>query len=193
MINFYRRFVPRCAAILHPLHALLKGARRPSDTLAWTEAATAAFSQSKNALAAATLLVHPTPDAPTCVMADASDVAVGAVLQQYSNGQWCPISFFSKALKPVEARYSTFDRAIYLAIRHFRYFLEGREFYVLTDHKPLTYALSACADRYSPRQVRHLDFIAQFTSTYGVHRMQLLTLYHGSPPTPYTLVMLPLW
>ena len=95
-------------------------------------------------------------------MTDASDVAVGAVLQQ-----WCPISFFSKALKPAETRYSTFDRkllAVYLALKHFQYFLEGREFHILTDHKPLTYALSARADRYSSRQIRHLDLIAQFTS-----------------------------
>ena len=100
-------------------------------------------------------------------MTDASNIAVGAVLQEYCNGQWCPISFFSKALKPAETRYSTFNRellAIYLAIKHFRYFLEGREFHVRTDHKPLVYALSARADRYTPRQIRHLDLVAQFTS-----------------------------
>ena len=54
--------------------------------------------------------------------------------------------------------------AIYLTVKHFRYFVEGCEFSVLTDHKPLTYALSGRPDRYSPRQSRHLDFISQFTS-----------------------------
>ena len=89
------------------------------------------------------------------------------MLQQWVNGQWCPLSFFSKALKPAETRYSTFDRellAIYLTIKHFRYFLEGRNFHVLTDHKPLIYALSARPDRHSPRQIRHLDLISQFTT-----------------------------
>ena len=101
-------------------------------------------------------------------MTDASDVAVGAVLQQYVDGMWHLISFFSKKMKPAETRYSTFDRellAIYLAIRHFRHFLEGREFHVLTDHKPLTFALQARPDRHSPRQARQLDFISQFTAT----------------------------
>ena len=107
LINFYRHFIPHCAATLQPLNDLLKHTKRPSDTLVWTDTATTAFSDIKNALANASLLVHPTPDAPTSVMTDASDVAVGAVLQQYVDGKWCPIAFFSKALKPAEKRYST--------------------------------------------------------------------------------------
>ena len=99
-------------------------------------------------------------------MTDASEVAVGAVPQQCIRDQWCPIAYFSKALKPSETRYSTFDRellAIYLAVKHFRHFVEGRSFHILTDHKPLTYALAARSDRYSPRQTRHLDFVSQYT------------------------------
>ena len=167
MVNFYRRFVPNCAAILQPLNTLLSKTNSNAKTLAWCDDATTAFQQAKDALAEATLLVHPESAAPTRIMTDASDTAVGAVLEQYINDQWSPISYFSKALKPAETRYSTFDRellAIYLAIKHFRFFVEGRHFHVLTDHKPLIYALSGRPDKYSPRQVRHLDFIAQFTS-----------------------------
>lgn len=64
-------------------------------------------------------------------------------------------------------KYSTFDRellAVYLAIKHFRYFIEGREFQIFMDHKPLTYSLSSNSNRYTPRQIRHMDFISQFTS-----------------------------
>ena len=53
---------------------------------------------------------------------------------------------------------------MYLAIKHFRHFIEGRQFKVFTDHKPLTYSLSTHSDRYTPRQVRHLDYISQFTT-----------------------------
>ena len=60
LINFYCRFVPHCASIVHPLNALLKGSNRPSDTLVWNDAATEAFAQVKDALASATLLIHPT-------------------------------------------------------------------------------------------------------------------------------------
>ena len=167
MVNFYRRFVPNCATILHPLNTLLSKTNSNAKTLVWCDAAITAFQQAKDALAEATLLVHPKSEAPTRIMTDASNVAVGAVLEQYVNDQWSPISYFSKALKPAEIKYSTFDRellAIYLAIKHFRYFVEGRHFHVSTDHKPLIYALPGRPDKYSPRQVRHLDFIAQFTS-----------------------------
>ena len=51
---------------------------------------------------------------------------------------------------------------MYLTIKHFRHFLEGRTFHVSTDHKPLMYALATRSDRHSPRQARHLDFISQF-------------------------------
>ena len=37
------------------------------------------------------------------------------------------------------------------------------EFCVLTDHKPLTSALVSHSVQHSPRQIRHLDFISQFT------------------------------
>ena len=100
-------------------------------------------------------------------MVDASDTAVGGVLQQFVNDSWQPISFFSKRLLPAETRYSTFGRellAIYFAIRNFRHFLEGRDFHVFTDHKPLCHSFNASANRYSPREIRHLDFISQFTT-----------------------------
>ena len=100
-------------------------------------------------------------------MSDASDNAVGAVLQQFINDQWCPVAFFSKKLKPAETKYSTFDREllpVYLAIKRFRHFVEGRQFSITTDHKPLTFALFTKSSKLTPHQIRHLDYIAQFTT-----------------------------
>ena len=166
MINFYHRFIPNCASIVQPLNSLLSH-KNAGKSLIWDDTTNTAFQTIKDTLANATLLVHPELNAPTCIMTDASDVAVGAVLQQYVQSQWQPISYFSRQLSPTETRYSTYDRellAIYLAVKYFRYFVEGRQFYILTDHKPLTYTFSTHSDRYSPRQVRHLDFIYQFTT-----------------------------
>ena len=65
-----------------------------------------------------------------------------------------------------ERKYSAFDRellAMYLSVKHFKHFLEGRKFVIYTDHKPLTFALASSTDR-SPRQTRHLSYVAEFTS-----------------------------
>ena len=109
---------------------------------------------------------------------------------QNINDTWQPISF-SRKMIPAEPRYSTFDRellAVYLAIKHFRHFLEGRQFHVLTDHNPLTYALNSCSDRYSPRQARHLDYISRLLLPsvmymYMVWTMLSLMLFPESKPT----------
>ena len=77
------------------------------------------------------------------------------------------MAFFSKSLHKAETRYSAFDREIlvlYLAIKHFCYFLEGRSFTAYTDHKPLTFAISQSGYTWSPHQSRHLSFIAEFTT-----------------------------
>ncbi|GFW05550.1 transposon Tf2-6 polyprotein [Trichonephila clavipes] len=41
--------------------------------------------------------------------------------------------------------------------------LEGREFIIYTDQKPLTYAFKQEPDKCTPRQLRHLDYISQFS------------------------------
>ena len=88
-------------------------------------------------------------------------------MQQYIDNVWQPLSFFSKKLNPAETRYSTFYRellAVYATIRHFRHNLEGRNFFVNTDHKPLTFVMSSVTERPSLRQSRQLAFIAEFTT-----------------------------
>ena len=86
-------------------------------------------------------------------------------MQQYLNGMWQPLSFFSKKLSPAATRYSAFDRqllAVYATIKHFRHNLEGRNFFANTDHKPLTFVMSSVTERASLCQTRHLAFIAEF-------------------------------
>nr|VZI45249.1 unnamed protein product [Spirometra erinaceieuropaei] len=129
-----------------------------------------AFNRAKKTLADTTVPVHPIPDAPLSIVADASNFAIGAALQQQTPTGTQPLAFYSAKLTPPQTRYSTFGRellAIYLAIKHFRNDIEGRDFYIYTDYTPLTYALSTSSDKYSPREARHLDFISQYTTDIG--------------------------
>ena len=139
LINFYYHFLPHCADTLKPLHTLLATAYKTKRTLQWIEESLQAFSTIKQTIVDVSLLSDPHADAPTNIMTDTSDTAVGAVLQQQINDEWKPIAFFSRRMKSAETRYSTFDRellAMCLAIKHFQHFVEGCQFHVLTDHKP---------------------------------------------------------
>ena len=166
-------FITILSRIVQQLYNLLTNCCQPKLLMTVTHCsglsiqATMAFENIKQALSKVTLLFHPKQDAPTSIMTDASSCVVEAVLQQYIDSQWCPIAYFSKKLKPAEIKYSTFDRellAVYLAIKHFRYFIEGRQFKVFIDHKPLTFSLASHFDHYTPRQIHHLDYILQFTT-----------------------------
>ncbi len=165
LVNFYRRFVPAAAMILRPLTDDLRGSGK--SRLSWTIGMEAAFLNAKQAVCRAASLAHPDPAAPLSLAVDASDSHVGGVLQQLTANGLQPLSFFSAKLSPAKNKYSAFDRellAAYLAVRHFRFLLEAREFHILTDHKPLTYALNRVSEPWSARQQRHLSYLAEFTA-----------------------------
>jgi RNase H-like domain found in reverse transcriptase len=131
IVNFYCRFVPGAASILLPLTEYLKGGRAGSAAVEWSEEMRAAFRAAKAAVATATTLAHPVARAELAPALDASDVHVGAVLQQRQDAaaDWRPLGFFSKKLESAQIKYSTFDHELYAcfaAIRHFRFMLEGR-------------------------------------------------------------------
>ena len=142
MVNYFRRFIPAAASILKPLTDALRG--NPKH-LEWSPEMETSFLHIKRALAAAVPLAHPAPSAALVLATDASDTHVGGVLQQREGGNWRPLGFFSAKLSGTEQKYSTFDRellAAHSSIRHFRYLLEGRQFELWTDHKPLVAALN---------------------------------------------------
>ena len=119
MLNFYRRFVPHAASMSLPLYELVN-VKGDAFEAAWTTRRDEHFQLSKVALATATYLAHPSATAETCINTDASDTAVGAVLQQQLNVVWTPISFFSRKLHAADPKYSTFDKellAMYLAVK----------------------------------------------------------------------------
>jgi RNase H-like domain found in reverse transcriptase/Reverse transcriptase (RNA-dependent DNA polymerase)/Integrase zinc binding domain/Integrase core domain len=164
MVNFYRRFVPRAALLLKPLTNALVGSPR---RLTWSEDMQRSFEDSKQAIVNSTSLSHPNAQSILSLATDASADHVGAVLQQLSSGStWVPLAFFSKKLNAAQQKYSTFDRellTVYLAVRHFHFFLEGRAFTVITDHKPLTSALHRVSPPISARQQRYLAYLSEFS------------------------------
>lgn len=134
--------------------------------MAWNDATAQAFEKIKESLADVAMLAHPKFNAASFVMVDASDTAVGAVFKQIVNAAWQAILFFLMQLTPAECCHSTFGREllVYLAIKHIRQFLEDIAFHILTDHKPLTYALTSSSFAYTPREIGHMASISGFTN-----------------------------
>lgn len=72
---------------------------------------------------------------------DASKIAVSSILMQKIDGKFKPIQFYSRKLRDAETRYHSLKSellAIYESIKHFKYYLWGRDFTVFSDAKALT-------------------------------------------------------
>jgi len=125
---------------------------------------TTAFEEAKRSLVNVAELVHPVARAKLVLSVDALDTHTGTVLQQRVSpgGLLQLLGFFSKKFEPPQQKYSAFDRellAVVLAIKHFRWAVEGQQFTVLTDHKPLTQAIHRLSEAWTARQQRHLPFV----------------------------------
>lgn len=168
MINFYRRFLPNAMETQLVLQSMLNGNKKNDTTLlVWTPEKENAFNKFKDLLINSTLLSFPVSNAKIVLAVDASDKCIGGTLNQLIDNQLQPLGFFSRKLSNAQLKYSTYDRellAIYAAIKYFKFMLEGRVFTIYSDHKPLIFAFKQKLDKASPRQLRQLDFISQFST-----------------------------
>jgi len=75
----------------------------------------------------APVLAYPDFNKPFLLTTDASDVAIGAVLEQVDSfGHAHPIAYFSRSLTSVQRRYSVMEKegyALVESIRHFNIFV----------------------------------------------------------------------
>ena len=168
VVNFYRKSLPHAAEDQRYLTRYLRNAKKNDRTpIPWEAESNSAFERIKQSLMNATQLAHPAEDSNLILACDASDRAMGAVLQQTSGDDIQPLGFFSRAFSSAQVKYSTYDRelqSIFDAIRYFRTILEGRNFIIHTDHKPLIHAMHQTDKTASPRRLRQLNFISQFTT-----------------------------
>jgi len=90
-------------------------------------------------------LTYPDWNKPFILTTDASNEAIGAILSQGIISKDKPLTFVSRTLNKAETRYSTTEKellAIVWATKHFRQYLYGRKFKIVTDHKPLIWLMN---------------------------------------------------
>ena len=81
-------------------------------TFLWDDKAEKSFNQLKTAMVTAPVLQLPDFDREFHVTTDASEVSVGAILQQDHGDGLQPICYESRKLLPAETRYSAYKREL---------------------------------------------------------------------------------
>ena len=137
LFSYYRKFVLHFNSIAFPLNSLLKK-DRPWE---WGQAQEEAFLALKKQLCGAAVLQLPDPYNPCILTKNWSQRGMGAILSQVGkDGVEHPVCYASRSCNPAEQNYSSFDGeclAVVWATSHFRSYLFGNSFKLVTDHEPL--------------------------------------------------------
>jgi hypothetical protein len=160
LAGYYRHFIHRIGHIAAPLTDVLG-----FGPWHWNSRHQQAFDDLRNALIQAPVLAFPDPQLPFVVGTDASDYAIGAVLQQDQGKGLQPLAFLSRKLTPAQRNYRTHEKemlAIIEALKMWRHHLQGADYtvQVLTDH--VTLKCFHRQPRLNPRQVRWMELLADF-------------------------------
>ena len=138
LLNYYRAFLPNIATVLHPLNELLQANR----AWQWSGKCQSAFLKAKDMLTGSKVLAHYNPNLPIRLAADASAYGLGAVLSHVlPTGEERPVAFASRTLSSSEKNYAQLEKealALVFGVKRFHQYLYGRQFTLLTDHRPLT-------------------------------------------------------
>ncbi|XP_058036746.1 uncharacterized protein K02A2.6-like [Ahaetulla prasina] len=129
-----------------------------------------AFEGVKNLLSSDSLLIQYNGTLPLVLVCDASPYGVGVVLShRLPNGTEAPIAYYSRTMSSAERNYSQLDRealAIVSGVKKFHEYVFGRDFEIVTDHRPLLGLLAG--DRptpvaLSPRLTRWTIFLEAYS------------------------------
>ena len=133
LLNYYGKFIPNLATIIHPLNHL----RQKDVPFQWSKVCTDAFMEAKQALVSTTVLTHCNRTLPLRLAADASVYGVGAVISHVlPDGEEKPMAFASCTLTASEKNYAQLEKealVLIFGVKKFHRYLYGRKF---THHRP---------------------------------------------------------
>ena len=172
LTGYYRAMIQSYARIAKPLTTLLK--KNPSTKngpIEWNAECEKAFQKLKGFLLSSPILAHFKAGEPLILYTDASDYAMGWVLQQLQDGRERVLVYGSRTFTPVQIKYCITDKeclAVVTAILKLRHFLAGEHFIVRTDHHALCWLMkikdvSGRLARYALR-LQEFDFSIEYKS-----------------------------
>ena len=138
MATYCSRFIPNFATINEPLRELTK----QNVPFKWTVKHDKSVKLIVESLVKATSMSYFDPQKQTEVVCDASPFGLGCILAQRESESSNPqiIAYASRALSDTERRYSQTERealSLVWGCEHFKLYLLGNKFNLVTDHKPL--------------------------------------------------------
>ena len=139
--SFYRRYIENFSMIAWPLHK----ASETKSSFIWTEKTQEAFESLKKHLASTSTLAFPDVKEPSILYTDASLTAMGAVLAQVQDGKERAFCYASTAFLKAQTNYSATNRELLSIVTftcHFKHYLLGRKFKIVTDHRALQWLLN---------------------------------------------------
>lgn len=137
LCGYYRRLVKNFSEIANALTELTK-----KNAFKWTKGAQRAFEELKVTMTTAPVLANPDFELEFTIQTDASDLGGAAILSQKIEGNERVIEYFSTKWDDHEVKYSATEKealAVLKAIEHFRGYVFGTSFTVITDAAALTH------------------------------------------------------
>ncbi|XP_073820661.1 uncharacterized protein [Musca autumnalis] len=136
LVNYVGKFIPNLATITDPLRKLTH-----KDTqFEWSSVHAKACNDLKRYMSTEKTLGYYSTKDRTQIIADASPVGLGAVLIQFNESGPRIISYAGRSLSAIEKRYAQTEKealALVWAVERFHYYVYGKLFELVTDHKPL--------------------------------------------------------
>lgn len=132
LASYFRKYIPDFSRIMVPLYELTKQGAKWE----WEDRHEKARSTIIQCLTSAPVLTLFQEGAPIQLYTDASSLGFGAVLVQILDGRQHAVAFMSMRTTDTESRYHSYELetlAVVRAIKHFRQYLYGRKFTVITD------------------------------------------------------------
>jgi hypothetical protein len=163
LANYYRDFIRDFARLSQPLINLTKR----GVPFNFDHRCLQAFNDLKRSFREEVILSQPDQTKQFFLECDASDFAIGGVLQQMDDrvGKLRPVGFFSRKLQPAEINYEIYDKellAIVDCLLHWRYLCIGTTEPVIihSDHRNLQWFMTS--RRLNRRQARWSILLADF-------------------------------
>ncbi|XP_053617728.1 uncharacterized protein K02A2.6-like [Plodia interpunctella] len=142
LTNYVNKWIPNFATKTEPLKEILRKKLGKTSDISpyWLSAQDKAFKDLRAALSHIKSLGYYDVRDRTQVIADASPVGLGAVLVQVDSKGPRIIAYGNRTLTDCERKYSQTEKevlALVWSVEHFNIFLFGKQFDLVTDHKPL--------------------------------------------------------